>query len=89
MTPGIKTQALAESQHLMINPSRLEDLSEYPRMIGGFGTVRVAKLDNKLVVAVKELCPGANQDRARFAIVRRTVDLWMRLLTLLRASQEN
>ena len=85
-----KTRALAESQHLIIDPSRLEDLPEYPRMIGGFGTIRVARLDNKLVVAVKGIrINGANQDRARFAIVCRTVDPWMRLLTLPRDSQES
>ena len=39
-------------------------------MVGGFGTVRVAKVDETLV-AVKDIrIAGADDDRARFAIVR-------------------
>ena len=71
-----KARALIESEHLMIDPSRLEDLLGYPRMVGGFGTVRVAKLDATRVMAVKEMrIGGADDDRVRFAIVRRTIDL--------------
>ena len=74
MPPG-KARALAESQHLTIDPTRLEDLIEYPRMIGGFGTVRVAKLDGIFVVAIKEIrISGAGDDRARFAIVSHILD---------------
>ena len=39
-------------------------------MVGGFGTVRVAKLDDRLV-AVKELrVSGDPSNRSRFAVVR-------------------
>ena len=64
-----KAQALAESQQLIIDPRRLEYLN-YPRMVGGFGTVRLAKIDQNLV-AVKDIrIAGADDDRARFALVR-------------------
>ena len=70
LTHWSKARALAESQHLVIDPSSLEDLPEYPRMIGGFGTVRVAKLNDSLM-AVKEIrITGNRDDRTRFAIVR-------------------
>ena len=40
-------------------------------MIGGFGTIRVAKL-NENIMAVKEIrITGDHDDRTRFAIVRR------------------
>ncbi len=39
-------------------------------MVGGFGTVRVAKL-NENIIAVKEIrITGDRDDRTRFAIVR-------------------
>ena len=70
LNPCRKAHALAESRHLVVDPSRLEDVENYPLMIGGFGTVRVAKLDDKLV-AVKEIrITGARADRARFSMVR-------------------
>ena len=67
----------------MIDPSRLERVLGYNRMVGGFGTVRVAKLDNSLVVAVKEMrIGGDDDDRARFAIVRRTIEARRYCLTI-------
>ena len=55
----------------MVPPSRLEHVSGYPRMTGGFGVVRVAKLDASLMVAVKEIrIGGIEDDPTRFAIVR-------------------
>jgi hypothetical protein len=54
----------------MIDPRRLKYINGYPRMVGGFGTVRVAKMGATLV-AIKDIrITGANDDRARFAIVR-------------------
>ena len=65
-----KIRALAESQHLMIDPGRLKRVPGYPRMNGGFSTVRVAKLDDSLLVAVKEIrISCTDDDQARFAIV--------------------
>ena len=58
----------------MIDPSRLERVLGYAPVVGGFGTVRVAKLDKSILVAVKDMrVSGANDDRARFAIVRLTL----------------
>ena len=71
MTCRIKARALAESQHLMIDPSQLENLPEYPHMRGGFGTVRVVKFNDSLV-AVKDLnISGNRDDRIRFTMVGR------------------
>ena len=54
----------------MIDPGSLEDLPEYPRMSGAFGTLRVTKLNGDLL-AVKELrISGDQDDRSRFAMVR-------------------
>jgi len=61
---------LAESEHLRIDPHQLQDLPEYDVMNGGFGTVRVAKLDDQ-IVAVKELrISGTRIDRGHIAMVR-------------------
>jgi hypothetical protein len=63
-------RALAQSRHLLVKPCQLEDVEGYSIMIGGFGTVRVARMNNQLV-AVKEIrVTGAPTDRARFSMVR-------------------
>ncbi len=79
--------ALAQSRHLLVKPSQLEDVEGYSTMIGGFGTVRVARMNNQLV-AVKEIrVTGAPADRARFSMVRPhiKVDNPQRGITSLRA----
>ena len=57
----------------MIDPDRLENLPEYPRMRGGFGTVKVVKFDGSLM-ALKDLhIDGDQDDRIRFTIVSRHI----------------
>jgi hypothetical protein len=74
----------------MIHPGRLERVPGYPRMIGGFGTVCVAKLDDALLVAVKEIrISGTEDDQARFAIVRSIANDSMHYLTFRRDLRES
>ena len=75
MPSRIKARALAESQHLIINPNQLENLPEYLQMRGGFGTVKVVRFNGSLM-ALKDLhIDGDQDDRIRFTIVSRHIQL--------------
>jgi hypothetical protein len=68
-----KARALAESQHLMFDPNQLEELPKYPRIRGGFGTIKVVKFKGSLM-ALKDLhIDGDQDDQMRFTIVSRHI----------------
>ena len=75
MTSRIKARILAESQHLMIDPDQLENLPGYPRMRGGFGTVKVVRFNGNLMALKNLHIDGNDDERIRFAIVRRHIQL--------------
>lgn len=75
--PSALDVLLTTLAHLRIDPSRLAIKDEENVIVGGFGDVSTAVLDEgtetSLIVAVKELRPsGTKADRARMATVRPT-----------------
>ncbi len=67
---ALQKKVLDETSQLFVTTGRLEFLSGYASIAGGFGTVVVARLDQSRLVAVKELrLAGSDTDRARLACV--------------------
>ena len=79
----LQKKVLDETSHLFVAPGRLEFLSSYASIAGGFGTVTVARLDQSRLVAVKELrLTGSNTDRARLTCVSLTSTIISALIVL-------